>query len=421
MKIKSALKKATSLFLVMLFVFSVSPVTVWAEEIQFAEIPTESETETAETTVENEEVLTETPAEPTEPTEPEAPITHALILTCESLSVKKGKTVQMTATVTNVDTQPKIVWRSSNMGVATVDDNGLVKGIGVGKATITAKAVVGDEVISGEFTINVITSSNFLKDFLVEQQVLSYQYSYEDDYYYTNDKEAWQYDFGFGKIYDLVSPYILLEYDYVRVFFIYGDKDWMLQMWKGQYGLIFYGGEVGIYNRDHVDDGMNEWTFFNCPAEEDWLDMEMTLWHEDLNGNWNREFTREYDKYWWCTGFKNGHLRQEEPADELRMTGRITFLDEEMAKIVADGLIDCGFTFCKGKETLGVDQIYLEGKDIYYCWQEINDAESTMFIKVSVGFLSSLTTLFMFPMLVPIIVPIVGVFGLACILVSFLL
>ena len=418
MKIKSALKKATSLFLVMLFVFSVSPVTVWADEIQFAEIPTEIETEPTETTVENEEVLTETPAEPTEP---EAPITHALILTCESLSVKKGKTVQMTATVTNVDNQPKIVWRSSNMGVATVDDNGLVKGIGVGKATITAKAVVGDEVISGEFTINVITSSNFLKDFLVEQQVLSYQYSYEDDYYYTNDKEAWQYDFGFGKIYDLVSPYILLEYDYVRVFFIYGDKDWMLQMWKGQYGLIFYGGEVGIYNRDHVDDGMNEWTFFNCPAEEDWLDMEMTLWHEDLNGNWNREFTREYDKYWWCTGFKNGHLRQEEPADELRMTGRITFLDEEMAKIVADGLIDCGFKFCKGKETLGVDQIYLEGKDIYYCWQEINDAESTMFIKVSVGFLSSLTTLFMFPMLVPIIVPIVGIFGLACILVSFLL
>ena len=418
MKIKSAFKKATSLFLVMLFVFSVSPVTVWADEIQFAEIPTEIETEPTETTVENEEVLTETPAEPTEP---EAPITHALILTCESLSVKKGKTVQMTATVTNVDTQPKIVWRSSNMGVATVDDNGLVKGIGVGKATITAKAVVGDEVISGEFTINVITSSNFLKDFLVEQQVLSYQYSYEDDYYYTNDKEAWQYDFGFGKIYDLVSPYILLEYDYVRVFFIYGDKDWMLQMWKGQYGLIFYGGEVGIYNRDHVDDGMNEWTFFNCPAEEDWLDMEMTLWHEDLNGNWNREFTREYDKYWWCTGFKNGHLRQEEPADELRMTGRITFLDEEMAKIVADGLIDCGFKFCKGKETLGVDQIYLEGKDIYYCWQEINDAESTMFIKVSVGFLSSLTTLFMFPMLVPIIVPIVGIFGLACILVSFLL
>jgi hypothetical protein len=192
-------------------------------------------------------------------------------------------------------------------------------------------------------------------------------------------------------------------------------------MWKGQYGLIFYGGEIGIYNREHNDDGINEWAMFNCPGEEDWLGMEMTIWHEEANGKWNREFTREYDKYWWCTGFKNGSLRQQEPADELRMTGRITFLDEEMAKIVADGLIDCGFTFCKGKETLGIDQIYLEGKDIYYCWQEINDAESTMFIKVSVGFLSSLTTLFMFPMLVPIIVPIVGIFGLACILVSFLL
>lgn len=347
----------------------------------------------------------------------EAVVNHALVLESDHLSVTERKTIQMRASVTNVDTQPQIFWSSSDESVATVDSNGVVKGVGVGKAVIIAKAYIDGETLRGEFAINVVARSNFLRDFLVNQQVLSYQYSYIDDYYYTNDKEAWQYNFGFGKIYDFVSPYILLEYDYIRVFFTYENKDWMLQMWKGQYGLIFYGGEIGIYNRPHSDDGINEWTFFNCPAEEDWLNMEMTLWHEELNGNWTREFTREYTKYWWCTGFKNGHLRQEEPADELRLTGRITLKDAEMTKLVVDGLKECGFGVSETKDGIGLDQIYTEGNDVYFCWQNISEAESTMAIKVGFG---ALTTLQMLPIL-PFIMPFVQMFALAALLVSVIL
>lgn len=347
----------------------------------------------------------------------ESAVNHALVLKSDHLSVTVRKTIQMTASVTNVETQPEILWSSSDESVATVNENGVVKGVSVGKAVIFAKAVVDGETLTGEFAINVISNSNFLRDFLEGQQVLSYQYSYIDDYYYTNDKEAWQYNFGFGKIYDFVSPYILLEYDYIRVFFTYEDKDWMLQMWKGQYGLIFYGGEIGIYNRDHVDDGMSEWTFFNCPAEEDWLNMEMTLWHEELNGEWTREFTREYDKYWWCTGFKNGHLRVEEPADELRLTGRITLKDEEMTKLVVDGLVECGFDVSETKDGIGLDEIYTEGNDVYFCWQNISEAESTMAIKVS---FSALSTLRMLPIL-PLIMPFVQLFAVAALLVSVIL
>ena len=383
---KTAFFKSLCVFLASLFVFFVSPVTVFAENA-----------------------------------EAEEGATHALVLSSESLTVTIGKTIQMTATVSNVETQPEIIWRSSDMTIASVDKSGVVKGLESGKATIYATAIVGEETLKGEFEISVTKRGNFLKDYLKDNQVLSYQYSYIDDYYYTNDKEAWQTNFGFGRIYDLAAPYLLLEYDYIRVFFTYENKDWMLQMWKGQYGLIFYGGEIGIYNREHNDDGINEWAMFNCPGEEDWLGMEMTIWHEEANGKWNREFTREYDKYWWCTGFKNGSLRQQEPADELRMDGRITFKDEEMAKIVADGLKECGFGVSTDKNSLGLDQIYCEGSDIYFIWQNINDAESTMFIKVSFGIMSSLTTMFFFPLLMPMIVPLVGMFGMACIFVSFLL
>lgn len=327
----------------------------------------------------------------------------ALVLTSESLSVKRGKTIQITAKVTNVETQPQILWASSDTNVATVDTNGKVKGIGAGRAIITATAQVNGERLHGEFAINVVTENNFLKDLLEDQQILSYQYSYVDDYYYTNDKEAWQYNFGFGKIYDIASPYLLLEYDYIRVFFTYAGKDWMLQMWKGQYGMIFYGGEIGIYNRPHADDGMSEWTFFNCPAEEDWLNMEMTLWHQEIDGTWTREFTREYEKYWWCTGFKNGHLRQEEPADELRLEGRITFLDEEMTHLVADGLRECGFKDASAKNSIGLDEIYVDGCDINFVWQNINEAESTMFIKVNMGALYALSLMPFWPVIMPFV------------------
>ncbi len=410
----------TSLLLVFVFVgTSVSATAAYVvEEITSGEVGENVNTDTEEGGEESGNESEENGgATDTEQEENKEPVTHALVLESDSMTVVKNKTVQMTARVSNVENQPQIFWDSSDKNIATVDKNGLVKGNNIGKATITATAYVDGEKLTGEFVISVITGSNFLKDYLKDNQVLSYQYSYIDDYYYTNDKEAWQYNFGFGKVYDIVSPYIMLEYDYVRVFFTYEDKDWMLQMWKGQYGMIFYGGEIGIYNRAHSEDGVNEWTMYECPDDEDWLKMELTMWHEELDGSWTREFTREYDEYWWCTGFKNGHLRVEEPADELRLTGRITFKDAEMTKIVVDGLKECGFKLSGAKDSIGLDQIYVDGNDVSFCWQNISDAESTMAIKTVGGLIMAWQLL---PVL-PMILPFVGMFGIAALLVSFIL
>ncbi len=402
---KTALK-LTAIFFVLIFACtSVLPLAAFAADEAAIEQVTEdtAEENTEDTTGDN--------------TEAPEPIAAALVLSSSSTSVVRNNTLQINATVSGVDTQPEIKWISSDSSIAEVDGKGLVKGKKIGKVTIYAKATVADQTIIGEYDIYVTAEKNFIRDFLVENQVLSYQYSYEDDYYYTNDKEAWQYNFGFGKIYDIVSPYVFLEYDYIRVFFTYENKDWMLQMWKGQYGFIFYGGEIGIYNRPHADDGLPEWTFFNCPAEEDWLNMEMTLWHEELNGTWTREFSREYGKYWWCTGFKNGHLRNVEPADELRLTGRITFKDEEMTKIVVEGLKACGFRNAPSKDKIGLDQIYVEGNDVNFCWQNISEAESTMTIK----FIGGAMTVFNLLPVLPFIIPYVTMFGIAALLVSVIL
>lgn len=310
---------------------------------------------------------------------------YKIVISADDFNVKVRSKIQLNATVTGVEVQPKITWFSSDKKVATVSDSGKVKGVSVGRALITAKANVAGKDIEGVYAINVVTSSNVVKNFLTKNQVLSYQYSYQDDYYYTNDKDCWQDNFGFARVYDIISPYIALEYDYTRVFFKYEDKDFMVQLWKGQYGYIFYGGEIGVYHRESDGKETGYFTFFKTAEEKYWPKMEMTLYHQKLNGDWKREFTRDYDYYWWCTGFKSGHLRIVEPADELRMVARITFVDDEMSTLFADGLKQCGFSQANDKDSVGLDSYYQNGRDVYLKWQNISEAESTMGIKIAAG------------------------------------
>ncbi len=306
-----------------------------------------------------------------------------VVVTGESINIRKNRTMQLTAEVKGVSKQPTITWSSSDESIAAVDENGKVRAKSVGRALITATAKVAGQTIEGYYNVNVVTGNNFIKSFLEGNQIASYQYSYVDDYYYTNDKKCWQDTFGYARIYDLAAPYIALEYDYTRVFFNYEGKDFMVQLWKGQYGYVFYGAEIGIYSKKPSDKEPGMLTFYGKAEEEYWPEMEMSLYHQKINGEWEREFTRDADKYWWCTGFKLGHLRDVEPADELRMVARITFKDVAMAKKFGAGLKDCGLTKVKKLENLDNDCYYRKGATVNVRWQDLSEAENTMPIKVT--------------------------------------
>ncbi len=64
----------------------------------------------------------------------------SVTLDITSKTVRVGDEFTLTATVTPSDCTDPLTWSSSNTAVATVDGNGKVKAVGLGSATITAKA-----------------------------------------------------------------------------------------------------------------------------------------------------------------------------------------------------------------------------------------------------------------------------------------
>ena len=314
---------------------------------------------------------------------------YELEISSDFMFIGVGKTAQFEANVTGVEVQPVITWGTADKTIADIDANGKVTGKKEGYTTITASAVVAGENLTARYPIQIVKNENLIHTYLETNNVLSYQYDYDYGYYYANDKESWQRNFGFARVYDYVAPYFGMEYDYVRVFFTYDEEDFMVQLWKGQYGVT-YGGEVGIYNRDEDGRDSSPFTFYAAASEKYWPVMDMAVYHQEEEGDTPNEykllFKRPVDKYWWCTGFVLGTLRQYEPADELRIEVTITFRDAEMAKLFANGIRDCGFTKAAEKKYMGIDSYYYDGgKDVSVSWQGISEAENTMLIKAGIG------------------------------------
>lgn len=307
-----------------------------------------------------------------------------------------GETVQLTAKVTVpegselADSGIELTWESLEPGIATVDGNGLVKGVNIGSTKIrcTVTNVEGDLAYS-YYTIYTVRESNAILDHLDQHTLLGYKYSYKDDYFYTNNDNNWQHYFGFMNAFDIASPWLTMEYDYVRLHFDYEGRSWMIQLWKGQYGPIFYGSEIGLYYRDEpvAAEDINAFTHYKCATDPEMrLNMEQTLyWDEDNDGNYQYQFTVPYGKYWWATGFKPGHLWETEPADELRMYSTIELKDAEMADAVCAQLIKCGFEQTEGETPAKLDSFTRTGNTVNIKWQNISEAESTSVAKATLG------------------------------------
>lgn len=198
--------------------------------------------------------------------------------------------------------------------------------------------------------------------------IASYKYDPNGNYYYTDDKNAWQSNFGFNEGYDSMAPVTMMYYDTVRTKFVYGNKEWLVQLWKGQYGYAFVGGEVGVYTRKTGSVG----THFNCAKKEDWLKMEMCfMWDEYQNGNYRPVFNRPYTDYWWCTGFVvgfDGGVNRH----QFRLVTHITFKDVEMADAFCEAFEKNGFKRVSSLTRNDLDSFVQVGADVGFVWQNID-------------------------------------------------
>ena len=180
---------------------------------------------------------------------------------------------------------------------------------------------------------------------------LGYQFNKEGNYYFTTT-DPWQRNFGFNVLYDMGAPFVNFYYDTIRCKFRYENKDWLIQFWKGQYGLVFLGAEIGVYTKP-LDRSQ---AHYDGASDDDMLYMSMSFYRKGVE-----RASRDYAKYWWCTAFVPGTLDSFRDRSELSMKARITLKSTEMRDLFVASLEGNGFKLDK--------DFSISGKDVYFSWQ----------------------------------------------------
>jgi UDP-2,3-diacylglucosamine hydrolase len=158
--------------------------------------------------------------------------------------------------------------------------------------------------------------------------------------------------FGYAYAYDAAALAMDSIIDCEPIFFDYAGKHWMIELWKGQYGLET-GCEIGVYNRTigstsfvygildatigqrPGDSNPSHNLFFDCANDSELLLMSSTLYRSG-----HKVFSRGPEKHWWLTGFKWGVL--SDPT-ELEMDVSIECLDGVMRAALVGALDGMGY------------------------------------------------------------------------------
>ncbi len=230
---------------------------------------------------------------------------------------------------------------------------------------------------------------------LDEGALLSYKYDPEGEFFYVDDINSWQQQFGFNPLYDYAAGFTVMYYDTVRIYFDYENRGYMLQLWKGQYGLMFVGSEIGFYEKDDKKptSGSSALNHYEC-ATDHLLPMEMVCYRADSSGNLNPLFKRKYERHWWSTGFVPGVLKKFTDRSEIVVEARITFDTEEMAQIVGDTFKANKFTQTTADKfsIYSPDTYYVNGCDLFFTWRYIQHKKDVVILRPTTTTTTATTT-----------------------------
>ena len=145
--------------------------------------------------------------------------------------------------------------------------------------------------------------------------------------------DAPQRAFGYTALYDYYAPRFGMVYDCLPIYFDYAGRTWLIELWKGQYGINL-GCEVGIYKADTlVATSQLNTTLFHSIEDHELLPVSIDLFCD------NTRLAKVCVRHWWATAFDMGHYAQ--PYD-LSMEVRITFPNATMLAAFANSLYASG-------------------------------------------------------------------------------
>lgn len=151
---------------------------------------------------------------------------------------------------------------------------------------------------------------------------------------FTSRIDAWQREFGYCALFDRAAPYLGMVFDRLPVYFDYQGKTWLIEFWKGQYG-INTGCEIGVYHADRLlTEAELQTTIFQSVADQDMPSLSFDLFRK------HNSIARLCAKHWWLTAFSMG--RFSSPSD-LSMEITVRLASSEMADAFIKGLINAGY------------------------------------------------------------------------------
>ncbi len=159
-----------------------------------------------------------------------------------------------------------------------------------------------------------------------------FDYDKKQNIFYSR-MDAWQKDYGYSSLYDEASAPMGMIFDCEPIRFEYKGKYWVIELWKGQYGITT-GFEIGVYTLKAGSTAPAADALYDCAADEDMLPMTFVAKKN------SRVLFKRSGVHWWLTGFMLGEFSEPE---ELSMDIAITFKDREMLQAFGEKLVEMGF------------------------------------------------------------------------------
>ncbi|KMZ53813.1 DUF4474 domain-containing protein [Dorea sp. D27] len=152
---------------------------------------------------------------------------------------------------------------------------------------------------------------------------------------FTSRTDAWQREFGYRWLYDKNAAHFNMVFDCEPVYFDYDGRTWMLEFWKGQYGINI-GGEIGIYQAERIiPPSERKHVLFHAVPEKDMLSFSVRMY----NGT-SLLYNLSCRKHWWLAGFSMGCYSVPEL---LKMDITIAFGNRQMMYAFVDSMYEIGY------------------------------------------------------------------------------